>query len=200
MSVMFRTTSTLGRGNVSRLKLTGISRSFGAIQALDDVSLTLAPGEVLGLMGDNGAGKSTLVKIIAGKLPPLVRPDPDRRSGRRLPPAHRRPQCRNRGRLPGSRALRQSHRRIQRLSRAGAHARLWAAARHRLPSHAHARRRTLCPAQVRNLAPAILSGACRAASVRPSRSPERSCPSRESCSWTNPPPPSRCGRWPKCST
>jgi simple sugar transport system ATP-binding protein len=52
------------------LKLTGISRSFGAIQALDDVSLTLAPGEVLGLMGDNGAGKSTLVKIIAGNFRP----------------------------------------------------------------------------------------------------------------------------------
>lgn len=55
---------------MSRLKLSGISRSFGAIRALDKVSLELAPGEVMGLMGDNGAGKSTLVKIIAGNYRP----------------------------------------------------------------------------------------------------------------------------------
>ena len=52
------------------LKLSGISKHFGAIQALIDVSLSLRPGEVVGLMGDNGAGKSTLVKIIAGNFPP----------------------------------------------------------------------------------------------------------------------------------
>lgn len=55
---------------MSRLKLTGISKSFGAIQALSDVSLDIAPGEVLGLMGDNGAGKSTLVKIVGGNFRP----------------------------------------------------------------------------------------------------------------------------------
>ena len=55
---------------MSRLKLSGVSRSFGAIQALDGVSLSVEPGEVLGLMGDNGAGKSTLVKIVAGNFRP----------------------------------------------------------------------------------------------------------------------------------
>lgn len=55
---------------MSRLKLSNISKSFGAIQALTAVSLEIAPGEVVGLMGDNGAGKSTLVKIIAGNFAP----------------------------------------------------------------------------------------------------------------------------------
>jgi len=52
------------------LELSGISKHFGAIQALSNVSLSLESGEVVGLMGDNGAGKSTLVKIVAGNFPP----------------------------------------------------------------------------------------------------------------------------------
>ena len=52
------------------LTLSGVSKHFGAIHALSDVSLSLSPGEVVGLMGDNGAGKSTLVKIVAGNYPP----------------------------------------------------------------------------------------------------------------------------------
>jgi simple sugar transport system ATP-binding protein len=52
------------------LELAGISKHFGAIHALSDVSMALQAGETLGLMGDNGAGKSTLVKIIAGNFPP----------------------------------------------------------------------------------------------------------------------------------
>ncbi|MBU4531989.1 MAG: ATP-binding cassette domain-containing protein [Hoeflea sp.] len=55
---------------MSRLVISGLSKNFGAIQALSDVSLSIEPGEVLGLMGDNGAGKSTLVKIIAGNFQP----------------------------------------------------------------------------------------------------------------------------------
>ena len=49
-----------------RAELRGISKRFAATQALDDVSLTLLPGEVHALVGENGAGKSTLVKILAG--------------------------------------------------------------------------------------------------------------------------------------
>ena len=52
------------------LELTNISKHFGAIQAVNEVSLALERGEVVGLMGDNGAGKSTLVKMIAGNFRP----------------------------------------------------------------------------------------------------------------------------------
>jgi simple sugar transport system ATP-binding protein len=54
------------------LELKNISKHFGAIQAVNDVSLSLEPGEVVGLMGDNGAGKSTIVKMIAGNYPPTA--------------------------------------------------------------------------------------------------------------------------------
>jgi len=55
---------------VSVLELENVSKHFGAIRALHEVSLSLQPGEVVGLMGDNGAGKSTLVKMIAGNFLP----------------------------------------------------------------------------------------------------------------------------------
>ena len=50
------------------LELDSISKHFGAIEALNNVSLKVEPGDVVGLVGDNGAGKSTLVKIIAGNF------------------------------------------------------------------------------------------------------------------------------------
>ncbi len=52
------------------LEMRGVSKSFGASCALDDVSLTLASGEVHALIGENGAGKSTLMKILSGAYRP----------------------------------------------------------------------------------------------------------------------------------
>lgn len=55
---------------MSLLELKNITKSFGAIHALQGVDLSISAGEAVGLMGDNGAGKSTLMKIIAGNFPP----------------------------------------------------------------------------------------------------------------------------------
>ncbi len=52
------------------LDIRGISKSFGALKASDDISLTLKPGEIHALIGPNGAGKSTLINQIAGGLKP----------------------------------------------------------------------------------------------------------------------------------
>ncbi len=50
------------------LEIRDLSKSFGARRALENVSLSLAPGEVLGLLGPNGAGKTTLVRSVAGRV------------------------------------------------------------------------------------------------------------------------------------
>ena len=50
------------------LELNHITKHFGGVEALHEVSLSLRPGEVHALLGENGAGKSTLVKVII--LPP----------------------------------------------------------------------------------------------------------------------------------
>ena len=53
-------------GEAPLLELTGISKSFGGVQALRNVDFALRAGEIHGLVGENGAGKSTMMKIIAG--------------------------------------------------------------------------------------------------------------------------------------
>jgi len=52
------------------VKMDGICKNFGAVKALDNVTITLRRGEVLGIVGDNGAGKSTLIKILSGVYQP----------------------------------------------------------------------------------------------------------------------------------
>ena len=52
------------------LELRSISKRFPGVKALDDVSLSFAPGEIHALVGENGAGKSTLIKIVTGIYQP----------------------------------------------------------------------------------------------------------------------------------
>lgn len=53
-----------------RLSITGVSHRFGALAVLDDVSLSVGPGEVIAIIGPSGCGKSTLLQIAGGLLPP----------------------------------------------------------------------------------------------------------------------------------
>jgi len=51
------------------IRMSHISKSYGRVQALTDVSLTVNEREIVGLLGDNGAGKSTLIKVLSGAVP-----------------------------------------------------------------------------------------------------------------------------------
>ncbi len=54
----------------ARVEMINITKTYGSIRSLRGVNLQLAPGEVLGLVGDNGAGKSTLTKVLSGAVIP----------------------------------------------------------------------------------------------------------------------------------
>ncbi|UCF29681.1 MAG: sugar ABC transporter ATP-binding protein [Chloroflexota bacterium] len=54
----------------NRVELRNVSKSFGEVQALQDINFALGENEVVGLLGDNGAGKSTMIKIITGYYQP----------------------------------------------------------------------------------------------------------------------------------
>jgi ABC-type uncharacterized transport system ATPase subunit len=76
------------------LRLQGICKRFGTLQANADISLELGAGEVLALLGENGAGKSTLVSILfghyeadAGRIEVFGQPLPPGQPGRRWPRA-----------------------------------------------------------------------------------------------------------------
>ena len=58
----------IGAARPLRLEMRHISKSFGGVRALRDVSIFAGPGEVVALCGENGAGKSTLMKILAGAI------------------------------------------------------------------------------------------------------------------------------------
>ena len=95
------------------LELKGISKHFGAVEALSEVDFEVYPAEVVALAGDNGAGKSTLVKVIAGTHAPdagVIRFDGAEvkiHSPRHATAAW------HRDRVPGPRSLRQSRCRRQ---------------------------------------------------------------------------------------
>ena len=47
-----------------------LTRTYGSLRAVDDISFTITPGEIVGLLGHNGAGKTTIMKMLGGYLEP----------------------------------------------------------------------------------------------------------------------------------
>src|SRR5262249_58792280 len=84
------------RGSGWAIQLESLTKRYGrgdsSILAVDDVTLRVEPGQVIGLLGPNGAGKTTIIKMIGGLIPPTTGAIPLRRGDTRPPaPAHARP-------------------------------------------------------------------------------------------------------------
>lgn len=62
-------TTNIDRSGTPLIELRNMRKAFGGIRAVDDVSIDLYPGEVVGVLGHNGAGKSVLMKMVSGALP-----------------------------------------------------------------------------------------------------------------------------------
>lgn len=54
------------------LEVSGLTRRFGGLTALSDVSFNVAAGDILGIFGPNGSGKTTLLNVISGTFPPTA--------------------------------------------------------------------------------------------------------------------------------
>ncbi len=70
MNSQFLERSSADVNSLANIELTGVSKSFGALNAVKEFSLVVKPGEIRGLLGPNGSGKSTTMKIILGLLKP----------------------------------------------------------------------------------------------------------------------------------
>lgn len=74
MAALIRVVSRMRSGTdedpVDVIELRGVTRRFGALTAVDEVSFSVTEGEIVGLLGHNGAGKTTLIRVINGLLPP----------------------------------------------------------------------------------------------------------------------------------
>jgi ABC-2 type transport system ATP-binding protein len=59
-------------GERPMIEVQGLTKEYGRLRAVDNLSFRVAPGEVLGFLGPNGAGKTTTMRIVAGFLPPTA--------------------------------------------------------------------------------------------------------------------------------